>query len=139
MTETKSLLREVAVRYQVKNLDRAIEFYTKHLGFTLEQKSGPVGQISKDGFLVWLSGPGASGSRAMPDGRVQEPGGWNRIVVKMSDLPAAIEAMKRDGLNFRNEVETGPAGSQVLLEDPDGNPIELFQPASEHGRSITHE
>lgn len=130
MTEKKSLLRDVAVRYQVKDVERAIEFYTTHLGFTLEKKSGPVGQISKHGFLVWLSGPGASGSREMPDGRLQEPGGWNRLVVNIDDLQAAIETMKKEGLHFRNEMEKGPAGSQILLEDPDGNPIELFQPAS---------
>jgi glyoxylase I family protein len=130
MTEKKSLLQSVAVRYQVKDLDRAVEFYTKHLGFKLEQKSGPVGQISNDGFLVWLSGPGASGSRQMPDGSSQEPGGWNRLVIKIDDLPTVIEAMKKEGLHFRNEMEEGPAGAQILLEDPDGNPIELFQPAS---------
>jgi glyoxylase I family protein len=131
MTENKSSLRFIAVRYQVKDVDRAIGFYTKHLGFKLERKTGPVGQISNGDLLVWLSGPEASGSRPMPDGSSQEPGGWNRIALQVGDLPSIIEVMKKDGLSFRNEIETGPVGSQILLEDPDGNPIELFQWASE--------
>jgi glyoxylase I family protein len=100
MTEKSSSIRALAVRYQVKDVDQAIEFYTKHLGFTLKQKTGPVGQITNGNLLIWLSGPGASGSRQMPDGRSQEPGGWNRIALEADDLPAVVETMKKDGVSF---------------------------------------
>ena len=129
MNDTKTSFRPLAIRYQVKDVDKAVEFYTTHLGFKLEQKTGPVGQVSNGWLLIWLSGPGASGSRQMPDGKTQSPGGWNRIALEAQDLPKLIEKMKSDGLHFRNEMESGPAGSQILLDDPDGNPIELFQPA----------
>ena len=82
-----------------------------------------------DNLKLILSGPGASGSRPMPDGRQQEPGGWNRIILQVKDLPARIEALKKAGVHFRNEMEVGPGGKQIQLEDPDGNPIELFEPA----------
>ena len=118
------------VRYQVKDVKRSIDFYTKQLGFKLDQQNAPAfGQVSVGNLKLILSGPGASGSRPMPDGRQQEPGGWNRVVLQVSDLPARIEALKKAGLNFRNEMEVGPGGKQILLEDPDGNPIELFEPA----------
>lgn len=119
------------VRYQVKDVKRSIDFYTKQLGFKLDQQNLPAfGQVSVGNLKLILSGPGASGSRPMPNGRQQEPGGWNRVVLQVSDLPAQIEMLKRAGLNFRNEMEVGPGGKQILLEDPDGNPIELFEPAS---------
>ena len=130
MSEKKFLFRPVAVRYQVKDVDRAVAFYTEHLGFKLDRKAGPVGLISSSGFQVWLSGPGASGSRPLPDGRSQEPGGWNRLALEIDDLSSAVDALKEAGLHFRNEMEEGPGGKQIQLEDPDGNPIELFQPAS---------
>src|SRR5688500_8528725 len=118
------------VRYQVKDVSHSIDFYTKQLGFKLDQQNLPAfGQVSVGNFKLILSGPGASGSRPMPDGRQQEPGGWNRIVLQVSDLPARIEVLKKAGLRFRNEMEIGPGGKQILLEDPDGNPIELFEPA----------
>jgi glyoxylase I family protein len=120
------------VRYQVKDVSRSIEFYTKQLGLKLDMKNLPAfGQVSGDNFKLILSGPGASGSRPMPDGRQQEPGGWNRIILQVKDLPAQIEALKKTGLHFRNEMEVGPGGKQIQLEDPDGNPIELFEPASQ--------
>ena len=87
------------------------------------------GQVSLGKFKLILSGPGASGSRPMPDGHKQEPGGWNRVILEVRDLPARIEALKKAGLRFRNEMEVGPGGKQIQLEDPDGNPIELFEPA----------
>lgn len=119
------------VRYQVKDVSRSIDFYTKQLGLKLDMKNLPAfGQVSGDNFKLILSGPGASGSRPMPDGRQQEPGGWNRIILLVNDLPAQIEALKKSGLHFRNEMEVGPGGKQIQLEDPDGNPIELFEPAS---------
>ena len=89
------------------------------------------GQVSGSNFKLILSGPGASGSRPMPDGRQQEPGGWNRVILQVTDLTARIEVLKKAGLHFRNEIEVGPGGKQVQLEDTDGNPIELFEPASQ--------
>ena len=118
------------VRYQVKDVSRSVDFYTKQLGFKLDMQNLPAfGQVSVGNLKLILSGPGASGSRPMPDGRQQEPGGWNRVVLQVSDLPARIEVLKKAGLHFRNEMEVGPGGKQILLEDPDGNPIELFEPA----------
>ena len=118
------------VRYQVKEVQRSIAFYTKILGFNLDQQNLPaVGQVSMGNPKLILSGPGASGSRSMPDGRQQEPGGWNRIVLQAQDLPARIAELKKEGVRFRNEMEVGPGGGQIQVEDPDGNPIELFEPA----------
>lgn len=119
------------VRYQVKDVSRSVEFYKK-LGFKLDHQNLPAfGQVSIDGLKLILSGPGASGSRPLPDGSRQEPGGWNRVILKVSELPARIEALKKAGIHFRNEMESGPGGKQIQLEDPDGNPIELFEPARE--------
>ena len=118
------------VRYQVKEVQRSIEFYTKMLGFNLDQQNLPAfGQISIGNFKLILSGPGASGSRPMPDGCQQQPGGWNRVVLQVRDLPARIAELKKEEVHFRNEMEVGPGGRQIQLEDPDGNPIELFEPA----------
>jgi glyoxylase I family protein len=118
------------VRYQVKDVSRSVDFYTKQLGLKLDMQNLPAfGQVSIGNLKLILSGPGASGSRPMPDGHKQEAGGWNRIVLQVKDLPARIEALKKAGLHFRNEMEVGPGGKQILLEDPDGNPIELFEPA----------
>ena len=117
-------------RYQVKDVARAVEFYTRDLGFQLEHQQLPAfASISLGGSQILLSGPGASGSRPMPDGQTQEPGGWNRVVLTVADLPACITALQSAGIPFRNEMETGPGGRQVQIEDPDGNPIELFEPA----------
>jgi glyoxylase I family protein len=118
------------VRYQVKDVGRSINFYTKQLGFKLDMQNLPAfGQVSVGNLKLILSGPGASGSRVLPDGRQQEPGGWNRIVLEVTELPTQIEALKKAGVHFRNEMEVGPGGKQIQLEDPDGNPIELFEPA----------
>lgn len=118
------------VRYQVESVQRSIEFYTQVLGFTLDMQSPPAfAQVSIGGLKLLLSGPGASGSRPMPDGRRQEPGGWNRVLLEVHDLPLRIAALKEIGLHFRNEIEAGPGGRQIQIEDPDGNPIELFEPA----------
>jgi len=129
--ETNRIVSAVwGVRYQVKDVSRAIAFYTEQLGFTLDRKNLPAfGQVSVDGFRLILSGPGASGSRPVGDGRQQEPGGWNRVILKVDNLHAKIDALKKAGLHFRNEMEVGPGGKQIQLEDPDGNPIELFEPA----------
>ena len=119
------------VRYQVQDVERSIAFYTQNLGFELEHQAGSAfASVSNGELTLLLSGPGSSGSRPMPDGRKQEPGGWNRIVLRVEDLSSQVESMKKAGLRFRNEIETGPAGSQIQLEDPDGNAVELFEPSS---------
>ena len=111
-------------------MSRAVAFYTDHLGFKLEQQHLPAfATISFGALHILLSGPEASGSRPMPDGHRQEPGGWNRVVLRVADLEKAIDAFKDAGVRFRNAMEAGPAGKQIQLLDPDGNPIELFEPA----------
>ena len=118
------------VRYQVGDVARSVDFYTTHLGFTLVHQQLPAfASISLGDAQLLLSGPGASGSRPLGDGRRQEPGGWNRVVLKVKDLPGFIVELRRKSVNFRNEMESGPGGRQIQIEDPDGNPIELFEPA----------
>jgi catechol 2,3-dioxygenase-like lactoylglutathione lyase family enzyme len=119
------------VRYQVKDIDRSIAFYTGQLGFRLQHKAGSAfAAVSRGGLRLILSGPGSSGSRPMPDGKLQEPGGWNRIVLDVGDLASEIRTLEGAGARFRNAVEVGPGGKQIQLEDPDGNPIELHEPPS---------
>ena len=129
--ESQSFVKGLwGVRYQVKDVSRSISFYTQQLGFKLDQQHLPAfGQVSVGNFKLVLSGPGASGSRSMPDGKQQEPGGWNRIMLQVDNLHDRIETLKKNGLRFRNEMESGPGGKQIQLEDPDGNPIELFEAA----------
>jgi catechol 2,3-dioxygenase-like lactoylglutathione lyase family enzyme len=118
------------VRYLVDDVDAAVAFYTDHLGFTLERRMGPAFAIVSHADLsLWLSGPQSSAARPMPDGRRPEPGGWNRLVVVVDDLEAAVDELKQAGLSFRNEPVTGPGGKQILLEDSAGNAVELFEPA----------
>ena len=118
------------VRYQVKDVARSVEFYTQQLGFTLEHQHLPAfANVALGDANILLSGPGASGSRPMPNGQQQEPGGWNRVVLKVADLPGFIAELEKTGMRFRNEMETGPGGRQIQIEDPDDNPIELFEPA----------
>ncbi len=118
------------VRYQVTDVARAAAFYTDHLGFTLEHQQLPAfASVSLGNFRLLLSGPGASGSRPMPGGESQQPGGWNRLVLRVADLPAQIDALKNAAVTFRNRMEAGPVGRQIQVEDPDGNPVELFEPA----------
>ncbi len=129
-TQPNFILGLWGVRYQVKDVPRAIAFYTQILGFHVDMQNLPAfGQVSIGALKLILSGPGASGSRPLPGGVQQEPGGWNRIVLQVEDLPARIADLKGKGLKFRNEMESGPGGRQIQLEDPDGNPIELFEPA----------
>jgi glyoxylase I family protein len=131
MVQSNVVLGMWGVRYQVRDVQRSILFYTQTLGFALDRQVLPAfGQVSIGDFKLILSGPGASGSRAMPDGRAQEPGGWNRVVLRVKDLPALMSELAAKGVRFRNEMEVGPGGKQVQVEDPDGNPIELFEPAS---------
>lgn len=118
------------VRYQVGDVARSVEFYTRQLGFSLEHQHLPdFAAVALGELTILLSGHSASGSRPMPDGRRQQPGGWNRVVLQVADLSACIAALSKAGVHFRNEMEVGPGGKQIQLEDPDGNPIELFEPA----------
>jgi glyoxylase I family protein len=120
---------QVSVRYQVKDVARAIAFYTEQLGFQLEQRSGGAfAAVVLGNLRLLLSGPGSSGSRSMPSGQQQEPGGWSRILIHVPDLAERIRVLRQAGVSFRNSVETGPGGSQIMLEDLDGNPVELHQP-----------
>jgi glyoxylase I family protein len=126
---THAFLGLWGVRYQVRDVQRAIAFYTQTLGFNLDMQNLPAfGQVSIGGLKLILSGPGTSGSRPMPDGRQQEPG-WNRVLLQVQDLPPCIADLKKAGVRFRNEMEAGPGRKQSQIEDPDGNPIELFEPA----------
>jgi glyoxylase I family protein len=118
------------VRYQVEDVARSVSFYSQ-LGFEVQHQHLPAfAAVALGDAVMLLSGPQASGSRPMPDGKRQSPGGWNRIVLAVKDLPACIDACKKAGVPLRNEMETGPGGKQIQIEDPDGNPIELFEPAA---------
>ncbi len=118
------------VRYQVADVSRSVAFYTERLGFTLDHKQPPAfASVSLGPLRILLSGPGASGSRALPNGERQLPGGWNRVVLRVSNLRSCVEALKSAGVRFRNDIEKGPGGQQIQAEDPDGNPIELFEPS----------
>ena len=116
-------------RYFVRDVDQGVGFYTELLDFELEQKFGPNMAILKHGDLtLWLAGPNASASRPMPDGRQPEPGGWNRFVIEVADLAATVKKLRERKATFRNEIVSGPGGQQILVEDPFGNVVELFQP-----------
>jgi catechol 2,3-dioxygenase-like lactoylglutathione lyase family enzyme len=120
----------VSVRYIVDDVDAAISFYTRHLGFGVEMHPAPgFASLSRGDLRLLLNTPGAGGAgKAMPDGRQPEPGGWNRIQLEVRDLAGEVERMRDAGARFRNEIISGRGGKQILLEDPSGNPIELFEP-----------
>ena len=121
----------VAIRYIVTDVAASAGFYTGHLGFALKQQFGSAMAILTRGDLtLWLAGPGASASRPMPDGQVPAPGGWNRMVIEVDDLAALAARLADAGVRFRNDIVSGPGGLQTLLDDPSGNPIELFQKAA---------
>lgn len=125
------LLTAAVVRYQVTDVARSVAFYTDVLDFVLELHAGSAfASVRRGDLRLLLGGPGSSGSRPMPDGRRQEPGGWNRIVLYVADLDAQIAALEKASVRFRNAVETGPGGRQIQIEDPDGNPIELHEGTS---------
>ena len=118
------------VRYLVNDVERSVAFYTQGLGFRLEQKVAPAfARVSRDGLTLWLAGPPSSAARPMPDGSRPVPGGWNRFVIEVVNLPSRVAEMKQSGMRFRNDIVTGPGGKQILLEDPDGNLVELFEAA----------
>ena len=119
----------VNVRYMVDDVEEAIAFYTGHLGFSLLSNAAPAfADVLRGNLRLLLSGPRSSAGRPMPDGRTPAPGGWNRIHLIVDDIASEVERLRAAGLTFRNEIVKGPGGSQILLEDPAGNPIELFQP-----------
>jgi catechol 2,3-dioxygenase-like lactoylglutathione lyase family enzyme len=119
----------VNVRYLVEDVEEAIAFYTAHLGFEVLTNQAPAfADVLRGNLRLLLSGPGSSAARPMPDGRRPEPGGWNRIHLIVDDLAGEVERLRVAGLTFRNEIVTGPGGAQILLEDPSGNVVELFQP-----------
>jgi catechol 2,3-dioxygenase-like lactoylglutathione lyase family enzyme len=121
----------VNVRYMVKDVQDAVDFYTAHLGFTLRSSALPAfADVTRGNLRLLLAGPASSAGRPMPDGRRPGPGGWNRIHLIVADLPGEIARLRAAGVSFRNDIVTGPGGQQVLLEDPSGNPIELFTPAA---------
>lgn len=118
------------VRYMVDDVQAAVDFYTTHLGFTLLSSAAPAfADVVRGNLRLLLAGPVSSAGRPMPDGRQPGPGGWNRIHFVVEDIGAEVERLRAAGLSFRNDIVTGPGGSQILLDDPSGNPIELFQPA----------
>jgi catechol 2,3-dioxygenase-like lactoylglutathione lyase family enzyme len=118
------------VRYLVDDVDAAAAFYVEQLGFQLAQRMGPAFAIvQRDDLSLWLAGPQSSAARPMPDGRQPVAGGWNRLVVEVSSIEEVVARLRNAGLTFRNDVVTGPGGKQILVEDPSGNPVELFQPA----------
>jgi catechol 2,3-dioxygenase-like lactoylglutathione lyase family enzyme len=120
----------VSVRYMVDDVEEAVAFYTTHFGFTVLNSFAPAfADVVRGNLRLLLSGPTSSAGRPMPDGRQPEPGGWNRIHLIVDDIAAEVERLWAAGLTFRNDIVTGPGGQQILLEDPAGNPIELFQPA----------
>jgi catechol 2,3-dioxygenase-like lactoylglutathione lyase family enzyme len=122
----------VRVRYMVNELDPAVEFYTKYLGFQVKQQNRPnFAMLSRGNLELVLSTPFGPGGAAkpMPDGRKPEPGGWNRIIINVDDLPAEVARLRKAQLHFRNNIVQGPGGSEIIVDDPSGNPVELFQPA----------
>ncbi len=118
---------DAVVRYQIADLDRGIEFYTSRLGFSLEQRSGPIAVVSRGALHLILSGPDSSGSRPLEDGQRQQPGGWNRIVLYVDDIAAEVDRLRGAGVTFLNDIKVGPGGKQIQLTDPDGNSIELHE------------
>jgi catechol 2,3-dioxygenase-like lactoylglutathione lyase family enzyme len=127
MTELNEM---VNVRYMVDDVQASIDFYTKHLGFELHTSAAPAfADVTRGNLRLLLSGPASSAGRPMPDGAKPGPGGWNRIHLIVDDIGSEVTRLREAGLGFRNDVVTGPGGSQILLEDPSGNMVELFQPA----------
>lgn len=125
-------MSRVSVRYMIEDVPAAIQFYTSLLGFTLEHDASPAfASVVRDGVRLLLSGEGSSGKRALPDGRRQTPGGWNRIHLEVPDLAAEVPRLQAAHVSFRTgDIVTGPGGAQVIIDDPSGNPVELFQPRS---------
>jgi len=131
----------VQVRYIVNDVDEAIQFYTEQLGFTLQMHPAPAfAMLSRDDLRLVLSAPNpsAGGGQAMPDGTQQTPGGWNRFAIEVTDIAAMVEALQKAGAHFRNNIVTGVGGKQIIVDDPSGNPVELFEPVLPEARLDTH-
>ena len=127
----KDALRILHLEANPSDVDEAVAFYTKHLGFTLLSSAAPAfADVTRGDLRLLLSGPASSAGRPMPDGTKPVPGGWNRIEFVVDDIVAEVDRLRGAGLRFRNDIVTGPGGKQILFDDPSGNPIELFQPAS---------
>ena len=127
--QVEAKFRVHGVRYQTRDVSRAVAFYTNELGFTLKHQQGEAfASVSCDGTDLLLSGAESSGARPLPNGQQQEPGGWNRLVLAVDDLASVVNTLRENGARFRNEILSGPGGKQIQLLDPDGNPIELFEP-----------
>jgi catechol 2,3-dioxygenase-like lactoylglutathione lyase family enzyme len=130
----------VSVRYIVNDVDAAVDFYRRHLGFTEIMHPDPAfAMLTRGDLRLVLVAPvpadhRGGGSRPMPDGRQQEPGGWNRFMIEVPDLAAAVEALRREGVRFRNDIVTGVGGKQIMIDDPSGNPVELFEPTRREAR-----
>ena len=121
---------KVSVRYMVDDVDQALDFYTENFGFEPGHNASPAfAEVSKGNLRLLLAGPESSAGRPMPDGRRPEPGGWNRIHFVVDDIGAEVERLRAAGVSFRNDIVSGPGGRQILVDDPSGNPIEIFQPA----------
>jgi catechol 2,3-dioxygenase-like lactoylglutathione lyase family enzyme len=122
---------KVSVRYMVDDVDSAIDFYSRHFGFERGHNASPAfAEVSKGNLRLLLAGPKSSAGRPMPDGRQPEPGGWNRIHFVVDDIEAEVERLRAAGVTFRNDIVSGPGGRQILVDDPSGNPVEIFQPAA---------
>jgi catechol 2,3-dioxygenase-like lactoylglutathione lyase family enzyme len=122
----------VSVRYMVDDVEESIDFYTRHFGFVVRHSAAPAfADVVRGNLRLLLAGPESSAGRPMPDGRRPGPGGWNRIHLIVDDIAAEVERLRSAGLSFRNDIVSGPGGQQILLDDPSGNPIELFQPAEQ--------
>jgi catechol 2,3-dioxygenase-like lactoylglutathione lyase family enzyme len=120
-----------AVRYFVSDVGRAAAFYTQHLGFVLTQQAGSaIAAVSRGDLVLWLSGPDRSAAAPLSDGRRPEPGGWNRLILEVHDLTSSVAVLQNSGVRFRGDIVGGPGGRKALVEDPDGNPVELFEPSS---------
>jgi catechol 2,3-dioxygenase-like lactoylglutathione lyase family enzyme len=134
-------MANVQVRYIVRDVDAAIDFYTRRLGFKLEMHPAPAfAMLSRGGLRLVLSAPNPAGGggQPMPDGTQQEPGGWNRFAIEVSNLEAMVEGLRQAGAHFRNEIVTGVGGKQIIVEDPSGNPVELFEPIIAEARLDSH-
>jgi catechol 2,3-dioxygenase-like lactoylglutathione lyase family enzyme len=134
-------MASVQVRYIVRDVDAAIDFYTRRLGFKLEMHPAPAfAMLSRGGLRLVLSAPNPAGGggQPMPDGTQQEPGGWNRFAIEVSNLEAMVEGLRQAGAHFRNEIVTGVGGKQIIVEDPSGNPVELFEPIIAEARLDSH-
>ena len=117
------------IRYFVQDVDAALDFYVSRLGFELAQRPGPpIAMVRHGDLMLWLSGPGTSAARPMPDGAQPAPGGWNRLVLEVADLDAIATTLRTAGVRLRSDIVSGPGGRQLLIEDPSGNPVELFTP-----------